>query len=540
MKRFSTEGPVVLWEKMKGSLGELKNKIMTEVLNWVKKTIVFKAMLKLAGMLNPVGALIQAAIAIYNTVMFFVERWTQIKSFVSSIFNSIGNIAFGKIKGAAGYIEKAMAKGLTLLISFLARFIGLGGISKQIRKVINKIRKPIDKVLDKIINWLVRKGKALLAKGKSAVKKGLEKGKAGIRSIIEWWKKKKTFKTKKGKAHKIFFKGNGLNAKLMVASQESTIENLLNSADVKKLENRDDGKTHISALRKFLDKTNADLRDIVKAMVKHDEKAANEVSLEIDKDLENLVTEIRWVLENIGDAEYPKVETYEKLSRVAGFARHHVPPKALANWISKQVLLVDETILNEFPNIKEAAKKAEKEHKDGGPKLSSILIHSETHITKSKENPELHGFRVHHGKETSEIVGEILKGKGIEPIKKNTKVLTDSDLVRQLLESQEANETDPTPEGKPSTQFYLKELDLAKKEVKRKSKSQIPKYIDSVKNVFHRVYKQSFTAVSVGLKASLGRDGTPSSQNEALKKLGVDAKTTWENVDPGMKELTKF
>ncbi|HED38291.1 MAG TPA: DUF4157 domain-containing protein, partial [Ignavibacteria bacterium] len=150
VKKLITEGPIALWEKMKESLGDLKKKIMTEVLAWVTKTIITKAMMKLVTMLNPVGALIQAAIAIYNTVMFFIERWNQIKTFVTSIFNSISNIAYGKIKGAANYIENTMAKGLTLLISFLARFIGLGGISKKIRYVIKKIRKPIDKALDKV------------------------------------------------------------------------------------------------------------------------------------------------------------------------------------------------------------------------------------------------------------------------------------------------------------------------------------------------------------------------------------------------------
>ena len=178
VKKLITEGPVALWEKMKESLGDLKKKIMTAVLAWVSKTIVAKAVMKLAMMFNPVGALIQAAIAIYNTVMFFIERWNQIKAFVSSIFNSISNIAYGKIKGAANYIENTMAKGLTLLISFLARFVGLGGIAKKIQNVIKKIRKPIDKALDKIIDWLVKKGKALFGKGKAAVKAGIAKVKS--------------------------------------------------------------------------------------------------------------------------------------------------------------------------------------------------------------------------------------------------------------------------------------------------------------------------------------------------------------------------
>ncbi len=96
-------------------------------------------MLKLATMFNPVGALIQAAIAIYNTVMFFIERWNQIKEVVNAIFGAIGPIAFGQLGKAANFVEKMLGKGLTLVISFLARFIGLGGIVEKIKNIINKI-----------------------------------------------------------------------------------------------------------------------------------------------------------------------------------------------------------------------------------------------------------------------------------------------------------------------------------------------------------------------------------------------------------------
>ena len=225
VKKLITEGPIALWEKMKESLGDLKKKIMTAVLAWVTKTIIFKAMMKLAMMFNPVGALIQAAIAIYNTVMFFIERWNQIKIFVTSIFNSISNIAYGKIKGAANYIENTMAKGLTLLISFLARFVGLGGISKKIQNVIKKIRKPIDKALDKIIDWLVKKGKALFAKGKAAVKKSAEK----IKGLLIPDKKFKAF----NEDHTLKIIQVGNKHDILIQSPEFKVKEFIRTAESK-------------------------------------------------------------------------------------------------------------------------------------------------------------------------------------------------------------------------------------------------------------------------------------------------------------------
>jgi len=181
VKGLITRGPIALWEKVKESVGDLKSMIMTEVGKWVSTTIIGKAIEKIASMCNPVGALIQAAISIYNTIMFFVERWTQIKEFVDAIFNSIKDIAMGNIGKAAGYIEKVMAKGLTLLISFMARLIGLGGIVGKIKDLIKKFAGMIEKALDKVIGWIVKKAKGLLGKVggifKKNEKKDLEKAK---------------------------------------------------------------------------------------------------------------------------------------------------------------------------------------------------------------------------------------------------------------------------------------------------------------------------------------------------------------------------
>ena len=218
VKELITKGPIALWGKIKESLSNLKTMIFNQVNSWLITTIVKKAMFKLATMFNPVGALIQAAIAIYNTVMFFIERWNQIKEVVNAIFSAIGPIVFGQLGKAANFIETMLGKGLTLVISFLARFIGLGGIVDKIKNIINKIRKPVDKALNKVIGWLVKKGKALLTKGMGALKKGAGKVKDKAIAALFWWKKKKKLQTTDGESHTIYFKGEGKSAKLMIST----------------------------------------------------------------------------------------------------------------------------------------------------------------------------------------------------------------------------------------------------------------------------------------------------------------------------------
>jgi hypothetical protein len=57
------------------------------------------------------------------------------------------------------------------MISFLARLLGLGGVSEHIKNVIKKIQTPIENAMNKLANFIVEKGKSLLGKG--------DKGKAG-------------------------------------------------------------------------------------------------------------------------------------------------------------------------------------------------------------------------------------------------------------------------------------------------------------------------------------------------------------------------
>jgi len=175
VKDLVANGPIALWERIKEKAAEIRDSAIGAVKSWVITKIITSAITKLATMFNPVGAIIQAALAIYNTVMFFIERAKQIGAVVQAVFNSIAPIAFGKVGKAANWIEKTMARTIPVILGFLARLIGLGGVSSKIKSVIRKVRKPIDKVVDKVIDWIVLKGKKLVSKAKSVVKKGAAK-----------------------------------------------------------------------------------------------------------------------------------------------------------------------------------------------------------------------------------------------------------------------------------------------------------------------------------------------------------------------------
>lgn len=221
------EGPVAAWQQIKAELSELKDQLIAQVTQMISTEIVKAAVFKLVSMLNPAGAVIQAIIAIYNTITFFVQKLRQIGAVVGAFINSIAAIAAGQIAGAAKRVEQTMANTLTLVLAFLAKFAGLGNVPEKIVGIVKRIRQPIDKGLDKIVAWLGN----LLKKAVSALK-------AGAKRLLSWWTKKVPV-SGGGEQHTLTFQGSGKNGKLVLRSApEKPSVFLGNTAEEKSVEQK--------------------------------------------------------------------------------------------------------------------------------------------------------------------------------------------------------------------------------------------------------------------------------------------------------------
>ncbi|GGJ33295.1 phage tail protein [Deinococcus roseus] len=161
-------GIQALWEKVKEDLGNLKQMVIDAIQNWLIETVIKQAVMKVVSMFNPAGAIVQAVIAIYNTVMFLWEKANQILSFVEAVINSIHAIATGAIGGAIGWIERSLASMIPLVIGFLARLIGLGNVSNKIREFITRVQGKVDAAIDKVIARIVETVKKPFGKGKNS------------------------------------------------------------------------------------------------------------------------------------------------------------------------------------------------------------------------------------------------------------------------------------------------------------------------------------------------------------------------------------
>lgn len=155
------EGPAAAWQKILEGISNLREMVMEQIMAFVQNRVVQAAITRLVTSLNPAGAFIQAIIATYNTIMFFVERFRQISQVVMAFIDSIASIASGVISAAANRVEQTMAGMLTLVISFLARIAGLGRVSDAVVNIINRVRQPIDRALDRVVDWIVTQARRL-------------------------------------------------------------------------------------------------------------------------------------------------------------------------------------------------------------------------------------------------------------------------------------------------------------------------------------------------------------------------------------------
>ncbi len=195
---LATEGPAGLWQTIVEKIGDIKEMIFSKVKEFVETRIIIAGVTWLIGLLNPAAAFIKACKLIYDVVMFFVQNASRIGRLVNTILDSVGAIAGGAIGGVVNKIEQVLSQMLPIIIGFLASVLGLGGIGKKMRGIVQSLKKPVNKAVD----WVVKKGmklaKPLLTKLAKA--EGWVKGKA---ASAKAWAKGKVEKGKawvKGKA----------------------------------------------------------------------------------------------------------------------------------------------------------------------------------------------------------------------------------------------------------------------------------------------------------------------------------------------------
>jgi len=155
-KTIRTEGLGALWHLIADKIGDLKEMVIGQIKDFVITKVITAGVTWIIGLLNPASAFIKACKAIYDIIMFFVDRGSQIMALVNAILDNLEAIVAGNIGAAANLVESVLGKAIPLVIGFLASLLGVGGISEKIKEVINAVRRPLNMAVDWLLKTVVK------------------------------------------------------------------------------------------------------------------------------------------------------------------------------------------------------------------------------------------------------------------------------------------------------------------------------------------------------------------------------------------------
>lgn len=208
----------VMIDKVKEQLSNVWDMVLDAVKSFVMDQIINKVTAKLLSMLDPTGimAVINSAIALYKAIQSFIRYLRQMLEIVNSFVEGTLQIAQGATKKAADFLEGALARGIPIVIGFLANQVGLN-LSERLKDALELVRDKVDKGLDWVIDKLVTIVEKLVSMGRSAVA-----------ALVQWWKGKKEFTANDTKRHMVFFEGDEANQVLTIKSDPMPYTNFLN------------------------------------------------------------------------------------------------------------------------------------------------------------------------------------------------------------------------------------------------------------------------------------------------------------------------
>jgi len=407
VKKLVTKGPIALWDKVKEFLSNLKEMFFSAITKLVLGEIVKTAVVKLVSMLNPAGAIVQLVLTLYRVIKFFIDWWQTIKEVASGIINSITMVALGKFKGAANFVEGLLAKGMKLVIAFLANIFGLGGIVKKVRELILRISKPVRDAIRKVVAWIVKKGKKMFGK---LIKGGKALGKKVKDKVFKFLGIKQKFTTNTGESHAVYYSKKADGIKLIVSSTPRTISEFLdfyvNEYQIKSGDKKMKIVTAIRAMiksdvKQTLAKLKAAEKNNKAAQITTNQRKLLNLNVQISEKLKSLMSsnsDVGLIIDSY------KLEgltgTYSSMPKPSNdiLTADHQPQAAILVWAANQTY---------FPNNSNMYKRADKRANKGfainlyearhiagrtfgtkGDKTKNSFIDKAKNRTKGKKNQE--------------------------------------------------------------------------------------------------------------------------------------------------------
>ena len=497
-------GAMGLWEYVKEQFNDLKETVIGEIKNMVITQVITAGVKWIIGLLNPASAFVKAAMAIYDIIMFFVNRGSQVLELVNSVVDAVAAIASGAVGGAAKLVENALSKSLPVVIGFLASLLGIGGLAKKVEKIIGRVRHRIDKAIDKVL--LKAKGLFKPKKGKGNKDKGnkdkgnKDKGSDGESIAIPF--------SMNGVSHTLTLV-SGSNAQVLMASKNPGLLSNKISIAINKLNKNKNNTPEVAERITELEKIKTKAIK-VEGLLDDEKKKINQEGIKLTTVISQYGD--KYDMKDITGAlelyPAPVVGLYneirnDKTPPPDGTTReaHHAPPLELAKTLSTELLNASDTFSNkDIVLADDPFEKAANNIDSAGDNLPAILVHASTHRVKGA------GSRIHG----SEIRAELTKRLEKDKISQEEAITTSRNQVVV----------------KAGNKAYKRYIDK-----KVKSKLQDGD-IDAIKLAFRQAYNgaamQTLHQVEIALESSKV-DGSEKDRKAAVKSLKAKANEVWKH-----------
>jgi len=405
-----------VWEIIKQHLSTLKEMVIDQIKSFIIEKVIKAGITWIIGLLNPAGAFIKACKAIYDIVMFFIERGSQIMALVNAVIDSVAAIVSGNISAAANMVETALARAIPVAIGFLASLLGLGGISQKVQEIIKKVRGAVDRALDAVFNsgpvqTVAKFIKKIIGKIKNFGKKVLEKGMKllGLDMPLSMAGESHTVTVTSGPDAKVVMASG---SKKPISTKVAAAKTKLNSqtpapadkgarmADLTSIEQK---ATTIETDAKQEGLTEAQLKQKSQPLIEGIKAYGAKYNAE---DIEDVLAD-EFPPPEVGgyasmlalrDQEYASEE--KRLPDGAKRVPHHAPPVELAKSVGNECSLAADSLVAENPDspilgqVKSAGERlntAGQNAHSSSDTLMTILVHQQTHRSRGGPGPRIHG-----------------------------------------------------------------------------------------------------------------------------------------------------
>jgi hypothetical protein len=145
------KGPMGLWEQASARFDDLKETTIEQIKNTIATQVIQAGLKWIMSLLNPASGLVKAAFAIYDIVMFFTQRASQMVELVQAATGAVQAVASGSVGGAASMVENALARSIPVAIGFMASLLGINGLATKVQEIVQKVRVKVDGAIDGVL-----------------------------------------------------------------------------------------------------------------------------------------------------------------------------------------------------------------------------------------------------------------------------------------------------------------------------------------------------------------------------------------------------